>query len=269
MEQHRGGGCDQGAVSTRAGGLPRDLPTPTPPGILCVISRLSHIPPGCVPPSLHRDTSSSAVVRVALRRASVTAGMEDPPCKRPRTSPDASVRTPPVACDVALTGGGSDGSGSEGVPVVQPAGAADNTSPGQQPRPALPLYVPVRTHTGFENALRRGAAPVASDTRFVQSAHLIIPSFSHPSPPRLTPLCRRLFVGHPGRVQPVSEQLCVLHVSFRLLCGPGRDDRRRRHAAWHGSLHPPLRSPPSACRPSVRPVGEAAVAVLERRRSAS
>ena len=110
--------------------------------------------------------------------------MEDPPCKRPRTSPDASVRTPPVAGDVLLTGGGSDGSGSEGVPVLPSAGAPDNNSPGQQIRPALPLYVPVRTQTSFENALRRGAAPVAGDGRFIQSPFLA--SFP-PSPPRLTP----------------------------------------------------------------------------------
>jgi hypothetical protein len=94
----------------------------------------------------------------------------DPPCKRPRTaSQDASVRTPPVA-DVLLTGGGSDGSGSEGVAPT----AAPDDSPSPPPQPRPPPYAPVRTHTGFENALRRGQ-PGGDGGRFVQGGCSCVP----------------------------------------------------------------------------------------------
>lgn len=88
--------------------------------------------------------------------------MADPPCKRPRTSGSgdlspvaaASVRTPPVAGDAVLAGN-SDASGSEGQPAAPLSNSPPQPPPGQ-PATRQPPFVPVRTQTGFEHALRDG-----------------------------------------------------------------------------------------------------------------
>ena len=107
--------------------------------------------------------------------------MADPPCKRPRTSGSgdlspvaaASVRTPPVAGDAVLAGN-SDASGSEG----QPGGALSNSPPQPppgQPATRQPPFVPVRTQTGFEHALRDGRSAQGTFlASLCQFSHLLV-----------------------------------------------------------------------------------------------